>query len=155
VGDHLYATYMVAQAPWGSTGCTDSGFPQGRDNNQITGCPISGRLSRWPLVDGRITGPEQVLVEGREHGYCCQVRGGGPRGQKVVALLHMRRTRVGATTCTHRPLYSLPLQFSTHSMSSPILHDDGRIYWENGDGAAFAMIDAGDVRMVAQGGFDC
>ena len=86
----LYVTYMVAKAPWGQQGCTDHGQLEGRENDlaSVQGCPISGRVSRFPYAAGAITGPEQIIVDGEQYGYCCQ--------------------------------------FSTHSVASPKLHDDGR-----------------------------
>lgn len=107
-----WVSYMVAKAPWGSTGCTDHGQLEGRgdDLTAIEGCAITGRVSRFPFANGVITGPEEVVVDGdaalpgHPGHYCCQ--------------------------------------FSTHSVASPMLHE-GRIHVEWGDGAAFAMVDAG------------
>lgn len=107
-GGYMWVTYMVAKAPWGSTGCTDHGQMDGRELINVEGCPISGRVSRFPYANGQLTGPEEVVVEGANHGYCCQ--------------------------------------FSTHSVASPVFNDvDSKIYVEWGDGAAFALVDAGEL----------
>jgi hypothetical protein len=41
----------------------------------VTGCPVTGRLSRWPLLNGQISGPEQIVINGGNNAlgpYCCQ-----------------------------------------------------------------------------------
>lgn len=109
---YLWVSYMVAKAPWGSTGCTDHGQLEGRGDNlaSIEGCAITGRVSRFPFAGGDVTGPEEVVVDG-------DASPPGHPGHFCV-------------------------QFSTHSVASPMLHN-GKIHVEWGDGAAFAMVDAG------------
>jgi hypothetical protein len=53
----------------------DSGVPGNRTNAQVTGCPVQGRVSRWPISNGAITGPEEyVLGDGGSAGgsFCSQ-----------------------------------------------------------------------------------
>jgi hypothetical protein len=77
---YLYVSYMVAQPPWGTLDCEDHGQMDGRPVGTVTGCPISGRLSRWPFSNGLITGPEEIVVEGKDHRYCCRECGAGVTG---------------------------------------------------------------------------
>ena len=70
-GPWLWVTYMHAEAPWGTNGCTDSGQQDGRPNDQITGCAVSGRVSRWSWVNGAIVGNEIVIVDGRKDFLFC------------------------------------------------------------------------------------
>lgn len=56
----LYATYMKVNPLYGQA-CNDYGQMDGRPRGEVIGCPIDGRVSRWPVSEqGRIIGPEQV-----------------------------------------------------------------------------------------------
>jgi hypothetical protein len=73
----LYATYMVQDPKWGEFGCADYGAMDGRPLNQVNGCAITGRLSRWPLdpATGTVSGDEQILIDGNKpvfEAYCVQ-----------------------------------------------------------------------------------
>lgn len=66
----LYATYMVSTPPWGDN-CQDSGQMDGRPLEAVLGCRVTGRTSRWPYALGRVTGPEQVIIDGDINNQMC------------------------------------------------------------------------------------
>jgi glucose/arabinose dehydrogenase len=62
---------MKLNPKWGH-GCEDSGQMDGRSRLTVEGCNIYGRLSRWPLSPtGRITGPEEVLLDTEANSMAC------------------------------------------------------------------------------------
>lgn len=60
---YLYAAYMARNPAFGNN-CTDNGMANGRPNSAIAGCPTTGQISRWRLVDGAVIGNEQPLIGG-------------------------------------------------------------------------------------------
>jgi hypothetical protein len=74
---YLYATYSALNPATNNT-CADRGQPNGRPPSAIEGCVVYGRLSRWPVANGAVTGPEEILVgENSTAKVCAQVRRGG------------------------------------------------------------------------------
>lgn len=60
---YLYATFMALNPKYGNA-CADYGQPDGRPNEQINGCAITGMFVRYPIsAAGVITGPQQVLLD--------------------------------------------------------------------------------------------
>jgi hypothetical protein len=54
----------MARNPSFGNNCTDNGMANGRPNSAIAGCPTTGQISRWRLVDGAVIGNEQPLIGG-------------------------------------------------------------------------------------------
>lgn len=71
---YLYVSFMTINPSFGNN-CTDSGRPNGRAAAAMTGCPTTGRISRWALdATGAVSGSEQVLVQGTLTSMCTQFR---------------------------------------------------------------------------------
>lgn len=65
----LYGSYTVND-PLTTVNC--SGNPGGRPNSQVTGCPVSGRVSRWSVNESTgALGAEQTVLDGRDR-FCFQ-----------------------------------------------------------------------------------
>lgn len=82
----LWLSYS-RETPGIGDGCTDDGAINGRANNQIFGCVLFGRLSRYPydVATGRVTGAEQILMDGEDNGKqsCTQFSTHGTTGLVV------------------------------------------------------------------------
>jgi hypothetical protein len=121
----LYITYSKLNPIWGQH-CADYGQPD-RPLPEITGCPVFGRLSRWAVsAAGVIAGQEQVLFDSEFGGAA----GGFSSQNKACG------------------------QFSTHSVPAGLamLNDD--FYISLGDGAAFTMLDFGELGLNPCGDAD-
>jgi hypothetical protein len=60
---YLYITYMKLNPIWGYD-CADSGALNGRAKEDVFGCQIFGRLSRWKVnEDGYIISHEEVILD--------------------------------------------------------------------------------------------
>ena len=136
----LLTRLHLTQEPWGTSGCTDSGVPNGGPLSGLTGCPISARVSRWPLLNGAIVGPEDVVVEGRDHRYCCQFSTHSCTGPVVHnGLVHVE---CGGASRVRRAVPA-GARAVCGRRAAPPMHLPRPPHPPRADGAGFAMVDAG------------
>lgn len=81
---YLYATYSALNPAFGNV-CADRGQPDNRPPSAIQGCTVYGRLSRWPVSNGTVTGPEQVLVGENSTMRVCAQFATGPIDYALVS----------------------------------------------------------------------
>lgn len=67
----IYITYMKLNPVWGYD-CADSGALNGRAKEDVFGCIVYGRLSRWQVsANGYVIGHEQVLFDTESNQKAC------------------------------------------------------------------------------------
>jgi len=67
----IYVTYMKLNPVWGYD-CADSGALNGRAKEDVFGCVVYGRLSRWQVsTNGYVVGHEQVLFDTETNQKAC------------------------------------------------------------------------------------
>ena len=69
-GGQLYVLYAVNNPLFGDA-CPEDGIQGNRTSASITGCPIQGRFSRFPVSNGVVLGPEVVLIGGNNEWCRC------------------------------------------------------------------------------------
>lgn len=69
---------MQASNPLFNDTCADKGLPSGRPDNQIEGCKANSVVSRWAVVNGTVTGVEQLLLTGASLPNVCSQFQTGP-----------------------------------------------------------------------------